>query len=429
MECKEFERLLWDGPGVLNASMDEHLKTCPKCRESYARYRQIFVLAEQSEVDRSEAFWQNFNSAVWEKIDKTAVKTAVSHMGLWQRPAMNFRRLSLSVGLAVVTVTILVVLVTDLTRKAPPPIPIATENYRTFDVTLQSAPQKSQEFAEEQITAGDNIHQETTLLKGESEKDQTAKSQSSDTKSIAKNESRIDSTTMLGSFDSTNQISLYRGGRAADFMAPSAPTETHPVSEMAARLKKTENSGNGLMAVPQITDDSNQVLTFQQFSILTEPKTEQKGDSGSVSIDAVFLTDDGLEDKQISVAQSVSADDVVMNRPSRISLSGLKTQQSSFARPQVVSFSKMPRPKHLSTPKYPSVAYSLGMEGEVWVKAFVNISGKVEQAEIYKGTDFDYGFEEEALKAAYKNEFEPLEIDGQKTPVWVIYKVKFIKAK
>lgn len=429
MDCKEFERLLWDGPGTLSAPMDEHLKKCPKCRESYARYRQMFVLAEQSEVDRSEAFWQNFNGAVWEKIDKTTAKTVAPKVGLWQRPAMNLRRLSISAGLAIVTVTVLVVLVTDLTRKAPPPMPISTENYRTFDVTLQSTPSKSQESAEERKIAGGKNQQETSLIKGESKKDKTLVSQAIAAKSAAKKESLIDSTTMLGSLDSSNQLYSFRGGREADIVTTSPVKETQPVLEMAARLKNSDNAENNLMVVPQITSDSIQILTFQQFSILDEPKTDIKGDSGSVSIDAVFLTDDGLQDKQISVAQSVATEDVVKNRPNRISLSRGLTQQTAFTKQNIIALSKMPHPKHIATPAYPSLAYSLGKEGEVWVKAFVNISGKVEQAEIYQSADSEYGFEEEALKAAYKNEFEPLEIDGQKMPVWVIYKVKFIKGK
>jgi|GEM_PF-3176515 TonB family protein len=429
MNCKEFERLLWDGPGELTASMNEHLKICSKCRDSYARYRQMFILAEQSEVDRSEAFWRDFNAAVWKKIDKSESPKTVSQTRLWQRPATNIRRLSISAGLAIVTVTILIILVTDLARKAPIPEPTTVDNYRTFDITLQSPPPKPQEFAEEQKTVNGDTNREPTLLKGKLDKKRVAFDNTSAVNSINNNEPRADSSAALGSLGNANENSLVGDGRKVNPVPPIVSNDTLPVMETAALSKKAGEETSPLSTIPQITTDTNNIINFQHFSILAEPRTDKKGDSGSVSIDAVFLTDDGLKDKQISVAQSISADEVVMNKPSRISLSGLATRQTSFSRPQVISLSKMPRPKHLSTPQYPSIAYSLGKEGEVWVKAFVNTSGKVEQAEIYQSTDSDYGFEEEALKAAYKNEFEPLEIDGRKTPVWVIYRVRFIKEK
>jgi TonB family protein len=184
-----------------------------------------------------------------------------------------------------------------------------------------------------------------------------------------------------------------------------------------------------LMAAPQITADTNQMITFRQFSILSEPKLEKQGDSTTVSIDAVYLTDDGLEDTKIEVSQSVSADKIIDTKPERLRLSRLYTQTAHFSEPQVITLSKMPHPKHLVTPNFPSLANSLGKEGEVWVRAYLDESGKVKEAEIYKNSDSDYGFEEEALSAAYKNEFEPLEVDGQKLPAWIIYKVKFIRSK
>lgn len=430
MDCKEFERLLWDGPGELTPPMEQHLITCSKCRESYARYRQLFVLAEQSEVDRSEAFWQNFNSTVWEKIDKTETKPVHQPDGLWQRPASNLRRLSISAGLAIVTVVVLVVLVTDLTKKAPPPVPVASENYRTFDVKLEPAPSKTEELA-----SGENPPQEkaapgSVAKKVESEKEIAAVDRSQKPVLKSKSDSASVSKPIIGYAENAQQIAPLRGGRAPEMAAPSVSADTHGAIENADLVKGLVGSKDmNLAAVPQITADTNRIMTFQQFSILAEPKTEQKGDSGSVSIAAVFLTDDGLKNKQITVAQSVSTEEVVTSRPAPISLSRGNVQQTSYDESRVISLKKMPHPKYLATPSYPSLAYSLGKEGEVWVKAYLNASGKVEQAEIYRGSNTDYGFEEEALKAAYKNEFEPLEIDGQKLPAWILYKVTFVKAK
>jgi TonB family protein len=445
MECKEFEKLLWDGPGSLTPQMEDHIKTCPRCRESYARFRQMFELAEQSEVDRSEAFWQNFNSTVWEKIDKTESKPETSSLRLWQRPATNFRRLSISAGLAVVTVVILVVMVTDLTKKAPPPSqPAMADNYRTFDVQLITPPGESKEMASAEKPADKDLAKKSVEAQPRSEMDEGKKHvepQPPSYNELAKPAvlgkvaqvpqeitATADTSAQLKLAENTPEVGSIRGGRAMDIMAVASPDSQRPMEAAVSSMVVGEKRPP-VPDLPQITADTSQMITFHQFSILAEPKIEQKGDSGSVSIDAVYLTDDGLKDKQITIAQSVLTDDVVINKPDRISLSRGMVQQTPLAEPRIISLSKMPHPRHLATPAYPSLAYSLGKEGEVWVKAFVGASGKVEKAEIYGDSKSEYGFEEEALASAYKNEFEPLEIDGQKMPAWIIYKVRFVRAK
>jgi TonB family protein len=430
MDCKEFKNFLWDGPGSLSPAMEDHLKTCPRCRESYARFRQMFELAQQSEVDRSEAFWQNFNSAVWEKVDKTESKPETSPLRLWQRPATNFRRLSISTGLAVVTVVILVIVVTDITKKAPPPSqPAMADSYRTFDVKLVTPPGESKEIASAEKPAEKEMAKKSVVDQPASKSKLTEPTISGKI-AQAQQESppTIDTSAQLELAKNSPEVGSIRGGRALDMMV-AAPPNTQPPMEAAISSKMTGDMESRVSEPPHITADTSQMMTFRQFSILAEPKTEQKKDGSSVSIDAVYLTDDGLKDKQISVAQSVSTEDVVTNKPAHVSLSRSDVQQVPFSEPRVISLKKMPHPKHLATPEYPTLAYSLGKEGEVWVKAFINASGKVEKAEIYGETKSDYGFEEEALASAYKNEFEPLEIDGQKMPVWIIYKVRFVRAK
>jgi TonB family protein len=430
MECKEFEKLLWDGPGSLTPQMEGHLKTCPKCRESYARFRQMFDLAQQSEVARSEAFWQNFNSTVWEKIDKTETKPETSPIRLWQRPAANFRRLSISAGLAVVTVVILVVVVTDLTKKAPPPSqPAMADNYRTFDVKLITPPSEPKEMASAEKPAEKDMAEKSVEAQPPAKNELAKPAVLGKVAQVEQEATTPTDTSALNNLTANKpDMNSIRGGRAMDIMVAAPPDSQRPMEAMFS-AKLGSDTRSLVAEPPQITADTSQIMTFHQFSILAEPKIEQKGDSGSVSIDAVYLTDDGLKDKQITIAQSVSTNDVVVNKPDRLSLSRGLYQQTTTSEPRIISLSKMPHPKHLATPEYPSLAYSLGKEGEVWVKAFIDASGKVEKAEIYGDTKSDYGFEEEALASAYKNEFEPLEIDGQKMPVWIIYKVRFVRAK
>jgi TonB family protein len=76
-------------------------------------------------------------------------------------------------------------------------------------------------------------------------------------------------------------------------------------------------------------------------------------------------------------------------------------------------------------PEYPSLAKETRIDGTVWVRALVDTTGKVVQAEIVKGSDIDVGFEEAALEAARKCEYKPALKDGKPIPVWTAYPVRF----
>jgi TonB family protein len=86
----------------------------------------------------------------------------------------------------------------------------------------------------------------------------------------------------------------------------------------------------------------------------------------------------------------------------------------------------MPKMIKAVPPSYPPMAYRLKRSGEVWIRAHVDAEGKVQDALVQQGPGGNYGFEEAALAAAYKNQFEPFKVNGVGVPIWVIYKVRFV---
>jgi len=77
-------------------------------------------------------------------------------------------------------------------------------------------------------------------------------------------------------------------------------------------------------------------------------------------------------------------------------------------------------------PDYPRLALTAGLEGAVWIKALVDIDGSVRDAMIFISSKANAGFDQEALKAAYKCKYKPGIQNGRPVPVWVSYKVEFV---
>ncbi len=85
-----------------------------------------------------------------------------------------------------------------------------------------------------------------------------------------------------------------------------------------------------------------------------------------------------------------------------------------------------PEPKRLIPPKYPKMAAKAWIEGEVYVKVFVDEHGDVLRALVVKDSGKNVGFEEAALEAARKGKWMPAETaDGEKVGVWVAYPISF----
>ena len=168
-------------------------------------------------------------------------------------------------------------------------------------------------------------------------------------------------------------------------------------------------------------------LEIKEFSLLPKPEVNVIDTSAIVSIDEAYLTDEGLQQENISIAKALSKK-VVVNK-GVIDTSIPKMEAYVEMRPDsdwVITVEKMPKMIKAVPPNYPALAYRLKRGGEVWIKAHVDASGKVIGALIHESSGGNYGFEEAALAAAYKNQFEPFEVNGVGIPIWVIYKVRFV---
>jgi TonB family protein len=76
-----------------------------------------------------------------------------------------------------------------------------------------------------------------------------------------------------------------------------------------------------------------------------------------------------------------------------------------------------------SVPEYPPLASSLGLEGRVWVKIWVDAEGRARKAVVLKSTA--EVFEASALKAAMEFLFTPAIMDGKPVSVWVSIPFQF----
>jgi len=77
-------------------------------------------------------------------------------------------------------------------------------------------------------------------------------------------------------------------------------------------------------------------------------------------------------------------------------------------------------------PEYPGLAKAAGLEGEVIIHAYVNREGIVIKALAAKCSRPGIGFEEAAVKAAYKCRYRPGIQNSIPIGAWVTYKVKFV---
>ena len=165
----------------------------------------------------------------------------------------------------------------------------------------------------------------------------------------------------------------------------------------------------------------------QEFSILPTPQVSVVSDSALVSIDAVYLTDQDLDKRQVPVRRALSHDIVEGRARAQTKAESMQPQQLQTVPPErIITLEKMPHMKKAVPPDYPPLAYKLKKGGEVWIKARIDANGSVTDAQIYRSSGTNYGFDEAALKAASLNQFEPFEVDNQKLPIWVIYKVRFV---
>ncbi|MCI0691706.1 M56 family metallopeptidase [candidate division KSB1 bacterium] len=90
-----------------------------------------------------------------------------------------------------------------------------------------------------------------------------------------------------------------------------------------------------------------------------------------------------------------------------------------------VQFDRAPQIVHQVTPVYPVIAKKAGIEGTVWLKILIREDGRVEKVEVFKSTKSEMGFDEAAIAAAQKFEFEPALKNGQPVATWVALPFRF----
>jgi TonB family protein len=87
---------------------------------------------------------------------------------------------------------------------------------------------------------------------------------------------------------------------------------------------------------------------------------------------------------------------------------------------------ELPEPVRMVTPDYPQLAKIAGVEGVIWIQAFVAKDGKVKEARCVKEMSVNPEiFCESAIQAAMQNEYKPALSNKEPVGIWVTYKVEF----
>jgi TonB family protein len=96
---------------------------------------------------------------------------------------------------------------------------------------------------------------------------------------------------------------------------------------------------------------------------------------------------------------------------------------------QLVPVDVMPEMIYEEPPEYPRKARKAGAEGIVYIEVLVDQKGNVRKALVYRPSGTKVGFEEAALKAAYKCRYKPAMQNGTPVAIWVVYEVDFSLAR
>ncbi|MFH2055774.1 MAG: energy transducer TonB [bacterium] len=92
---------------------------------------------------------------------------------------------------------------------------------------------------------------------------------------------------------------------------------------------------------------------------------------------------------------------------------------------EFIAVEQQPQPLKLEQPKYPEMAKRAGIEGEVYVKVYVDKNGDVLKAIVLKESGANVGFEEAATEAAMLGKWKPAMQNKQPVGVWVAYPIRF----
>lgn len=85
-----------------------------------------------------------------------------------------------------------------------------------------------------------------------------------------------------------------------------------------------------------------------------------------------------------------------------------------------------PRQIYEEEPVYPRLALEGGFTAKVIIEALIDIDGSVKKAQVKHCTRPNMGFEDAAVRAAYKCRYRPAIQSNEPVEVWISYVVKFV---
>ena len=93
-------------------------------------------------------------------------------------------------------------------------------------------------------------------------------------------------------------------------------------------------------------------------------------------------------------------------------------------RVKFIPYDDPPVPKTPIRPQYPEIAQEAGIEGTVYVQAFIDIKGRVKELKVIKGIP-NTGLDEAALEAIRKTRFRPAKQRERPVGVYISIPVNF----
>jgi TonB family protein len=99
---------------------------------------------------------------------------------------------------------------------------------------------------------------------------------------------------------------------------------------------------------------------------------------------------------------------------------GSTMEEDSF-----IELDQLPEVIVKAAPEYPEAARKSGVEGDVWIKTFVNLQGTPTKTRIFRSSGSE-SLDRAALIAAEKCVYKPAEVEGKPVGCWVTYKIRFL---
>jgi periplasmic protein TonB len=109
----------------------------------------------------------------------------------------------------------------------------------------------------------------------------------------------------------------------------------------------------------------------------------------------------------------------------KVAVSVQDTEQLIPRSDTFIRYDEPPKPIESVEPIYPEMARLAGVQGDVWIRAYIDKDGNVRAVEIMKASGASAGFEESAIAAAKATSWKPAISNGQPVGVWISYKISF----